>query len=58
MNPATIERVLDLAVQIQQIPAPTFEEENRAKWVCKMFAWMIVVMFTHESGDKGRNQGL
>lgn len=33
-----IKRVIDLAVQIQQIPAPTFEERNRAEFVCKMFA--------------------
>lgn len=32
-----IERVLDLAVQIQQIPAPTFEEAARGKFVLEMF---------------------
>ena len=30
-------RVTELAVQIQQIPAPTFEEKQRGEFVCKMF---------------------
>jgi tripeptide aminopeptidase len=30
-------RVVELAVQIQQIPAPTFEEKQRAEFVCKLF---------------------
>jgi acetylornithine deacetylase/succinyl-diaminopimelate desuccinylase-like protein len=33
----SIKRVIELAVQIQQIPAPTFEEKNRAEFVCKRF---------------------
>lgn len=33
-----IERLLDLAIQIQQIPAPTFEEAARGKFVLDMFA--------------------
>ena len=37
MNPTIIERVLDLAVQIQQIPAPTFKEERRAKFIHRTF---------------------
>ncbi len=37
MNPTIIERVLDLAVQIQQIPAPTFKEERRAEFVQRTF---------------------
>ena len=32
-----IKRVIDLAIDIQQIPAPTFEEKRRAKFVCGMF---------------------
>lgn len=31
------ERVVDLAIQIQQIPAPTFEEEKRAEFVRGLF---------------------
>ena len=31
-------RVIELAVQIQQIPAPTFEEKQRAEFVCNLFA--------------------
>lgn len=33
----SIKRVSELAVQIQQIPAPTFEEKKRAEFVCKLF---------------------
>lgn len=33
----TIERIVDLAIQIQQIAAPTFHEQERAKFVCKLF---------------------
>ena len=32
-----IKRVIDLAIDIQQIPAPTFEEKSRAEFVCGMF---------------------
>ena len=32
-----IRRVIDLAVQIQQIPAPTFEEASRAEFICQKF---------------------
>jgi len=31
------ERVVELAVQIQQIPAPTFHEEQRAEFIYKLF---------------------
>jgi len=31
-------RVTELAVQIQKIPAPTFEEKKRAEFVCALFA--------------------
>jgi acetylornithine deacetylase/succinyl-diaminopimelate desuccinylase-like protein len=37
MNPAITERVIELAVQIQQIPAPTFMEENRAIFIQRYF---------------------
>jgi len=37
MDPSIIERVLDLAIQIQQIPSPTFGEEQRAEFVRKYF---------------------
>ena len=30
-------RVIDLAVETQQIPAPTFEEKNRAEFICQRF---------------------
>lgn len=32
-----VNRVIDLAVQIQQIPAPTFEEAKRAEFVRRLF---------------------
>jgi acetylornithine deacetylase/succinyl-diaminopimelate desuccinylase-like protein len=32
-----IPRLLDLTIQIQQIPAPTFQEAERAKFVCTLF---------------------
>ena len=32
-----INRLLELAIQIQQIPAPTFEEKQRAEFVCERF---------------------
>lgn len=33
----TIERIIELAVQIQQIPAPTFDESKRAEFVRRLF---------------------
>lgn len=33
-----VNRVVELAVQIQQIPAPTFGEGKRAEFVCALFA--------------------
>lgn len=33
----TIERIIDLAIQIQQIAAPTFHEQERAKFILKLF---------------------
>ncbi len=33
-----INRLLDLAIQIQQVPAPTLHEEKRAKFVKELFA--------------------
>ncbi|MGE5123220.1 MAG: M20/M25/M40 family metallo-hydrolase [Acidobacteriaceae bacterium] len=38
IKPSIITRVLDLAVQIQQIPAPTFEEHKRAEFMRECFA--------------------
>jgi tripeptide aminopeptidase len=35
---ALTKRLLDLAIQVQQIPAPTFEEERRADFVVRSFA--------------------
>ena len=34
----SIERVIELAIQIQQIPAPTFEEKKRAEFVRGLFS--------------------
>jgi len=33
----TIDRIIDLAIQIQQIPAPTFDESKRAEFVKDLF---------------------
>lgn len=33
----TIERIIDLAIQIQQIPAPTFHEQERGEFVHRLF---------------------
>src|SRR6185436_5482001 len=35
--PDAIQRIIDLAIQIQQIPAPTFHEANRAEFVRGLF---------------------
>jgi acetylornithine deacetylase/succinyl-diaminopimelate desuccinylase-like protein len=35
--PDTIQRIVDLAVQIQQIPAPTFHESKRAEFMRSLF---------------------
>jgi acetylornithine deacetylase/succinyl-diaminopimelate desuccinylase-like protein len=35
--PDTLERLLDLAIAIQQIPAPTFEETRRAAFILERF---------------------
>lgn len=32
-----VKRVVELAIQIQQIPAPTFQEEQRAEFIRKLF---------------------
>jgi len=34
----TTQRILELAIQIQQIPAPTFNESQRAEFVCELFS--------------------
>ncbi|RPH61522.1 MAG: hypothetical protein EHM81_04090, partial [Chloroflexi bacterium] len=33
----SIQRLLDLLIQIQQIPAPTFEEQKLAEFILGMF---------------------
>lgn len=37
MNPQTVERVISLAIQVQQIPAPTFSEGRRAEFIRSCF---------------------
>lgn len=37
MNNDVVNRVIELAIQIQQIPAPTFEEQKRAEFVQGLF---------------------
>ena len=37
MKPELVQRVLDLAVEIQQVPAPTFNEKERASFLQKRF---------------------
>ncbi len=37
METSVIQRVLDQAAAIQQIPSPTFQESQRAKFVCEQF---------------------
>ena len=38
MHSETIQRVIDRTIEIQQIPAPTFEEGLRAEFVRQAFA--------------------
>lgn len=37
MHPVAVQKVLDLAIQIQQIPSPTFEENRRASFIHQRF---------------------
>ncbi len=37
ISPNLVERVLDLAVRVQQVPAPTFSEAERARFVAEQF---------------------
>lgn len=37
MHPALVDRTLDLAIKIQQIPAPTFAEQERAAFIQQQF---------------------
>src|SRR4030095_6435982 len=61
-----IKRVIDLAIEIQQIPAPTFEEAKRAEFVCGMFVnEKLTDVFVDERGNvfgrlkaKGRRKPL
>src|SRR5690554_1610948 len=36
--PARVQQVLEQAIAIQQIPAPTFQEQQRATYVAQQFA--------------------
>ena len=38
MNNDIVNRMIELAVQIQQIPAPTLHEGKRAEFLCKLFS--------------------
>jgi acetylornithine deacetylase/succinyl-diaminopimelate desuccinylase-like protein len=38
VNPEIINRVVDLAIEVQQIPAPTFDEGQRAEFIRSCFA--------------------
>jgi len=62
MNLSIVERVLDLAVQIQQIPSPTFKEENRAKFIQRYFHDLgMQGVFTDDYGNvysRIRGQGM
>lgn len=37
MSDSLVTQVINLAVQIQQIPAPTFEEQERVEFICQKF---------------------
>ena len=51
-DPQIIEAVLDLAVQIQQIPAPTFEEGQRAGFMLQQFIHLgITESFMDDVGN-------
>jgi len=53
MNPIKLsQQVLDRAIAIQQIPAPTFKEAERASFVCESFAAEgLVDVFRDEIGN-------
>ncbi|HET9905722.1 MAG TPA: M20/M25/M40 family metallo-hydrolase, partial [Anaerolineales bacterium] len=61
-----IKGIVDLAVDIQQIPAPTFAERKRAEFICDLFAKeRLVDVFIDELGNvfgrlktKGRRKPL
>jgi acetylornithine deacetylase/succinyl-diaminopimelate desuccinylase-like protein len=47
-----IKRVIDLAINIQQIPAPTFEERKRAEFISRMFtSERLTDVFIDELGN-------
>ena len=61
-----IKSIIDLAVDVQQIPAPTFEERKRAEFICGLFTKeRLVDVFIDELGNvfgrlktKGRRKPL
>ena len=62
MNQSIVERVINLAVEIQQIPSPTFHETRRAEFVGRNFYNLgLQDSFKDESGNvyaclKGRGE--
>jgi len=63
VNNNVVNRVIDLAIQIQQIPAPTFQEQKRAEFVRDLFlAEGLRDVCLDETGNgfarfKGRGEG-
>jgi tripeptide aminopeptidase len=52
MDPLIIERVINIAKNIQQIPAPTFEEAQRAEFIQRQFNEMGIKQITlDDSGN-------
>ncbi|MCG8638436.1 MAG: M20/M25/M40 family metallo-hydrolase [Desulfobacterales bacterium] len=37
VHPSDVDRILDEAIRVQQIPAPTFQEKQRSDYVCQRF---------------------
>lgn len=51
-SPHLLERILNLAIQIQRIPAPTFQEAERARFVLEQFqAEAVDSVFTDSVGN-------
>lgn len=58
IDPSIIERVIDLAIQIQQIPAPTFGEGRRAEFVRKTFCDLgAKEVFVDDAGNVNTHVG-
>ncbi|GAB4470103.1 MAG: M20/M25/M40 family metallo-hydrolase [Anaerolineales bacterium] len=52
ISPQLLERILNLTIQIQHIPAPTFQEEERARFVLERFqAEAVDSVFTDSTGN-------